>query len=288
MKNYNNHTVNYETKTKKFWVHLSTIELVDDIKLLSVYLKLKSFDNSTYYNYKAYRFSKFIGMSDSTTARYVRKLVSLGLIVKHHGNITAVGQHRFLSQKQMYRKGWRLIEISSIENLKSQQYMLLLKQEEARQRRAIKKRIKDLNKIRERSNPDDPATKSQELFLQRNFIPEMIFSTRGLGKLFNVSHTKANQILKELQSTGLINMKNKYEVIGHINNPVNSDERSLVKSTKGFNIERDEQIFGHLFVKGNRIYVHRGRVINILSHSSPIDAPLRGFPTGTISEGYKV
>ena len=208
-----------------------------------LYTKIKAcYNHSIIYNYNPNKLAKLTGLHHKTITRYVKKLIQHNLAELHHGNL--------LFKKPLYKKGTKFLYIETrpwitFNEIKERIETLLLHSNAIMQSFNIYGKCgKNRGNLSERQK-----RKARKHFSKLNLAeiesnPDILFTTRGIGRLFNFSHSTAANMLKKLTKRKYIKTSRRVDLV----------DGNLFDNT----------YFGHIFLCNNKLWIDRGITIRFL------------------------
>ena len=226
----------------------------------SIYMRFKGFKNSTYYGSSVRGLAELFNQPIRKISRSVNTLIKHGYLRKHHGNITATAKKKIISRKsKMPKNGWVSIDVRDVDYIEFQLRYHVMRLNSIHQQHAIKRKQKEITKMTGRANPQDSAKALVDL--RRNFCGNVLFGTRGLGRLWGISHTKASQVLRQMERHGMVHTSRLKEVL-HREKPTNLKGMSLtIESEKAYT-----------YLQDGRLVADRGTQVFFLSSFSKLSS----------------
>ena len=225
------------------------------MKPFAFYIMVKNLyrSNSVIYNYSPKILAKNTNLNRRTVDKYVTKLKQYKFAILHSGNLLFRKQSK-VSAELGNDDPWRIkIDCDwTFEKILNRLNYELIKIKGKRQKYQIDLRAK-INSSTGENN--DKVTKSLPVLkLLEKCSDKVMFSSRSVGGILGVSHTRANNILKELEKLRLIKTK---EIIRRV-------KKMCRKKSSKYLTGLNEFSPGYFFWSRGFIRVHLGRSVEFV------------------------
>lgn len=171
------------------------------LRTLGYFVKMKSlYFNNTHYKYSLRSLAAKMGCSSSGLHIHVTRLVDMGLITNHCGNITFLGYGKL---KRMFGDKFIGVPVTDLKNqltyLRGQIIRFNLKQQDYRIKKAgIQKSTRGFVPFKQKGNASMNYTG---------------LSAYGVGLLFGLSEATGSRLRTKLASYGLLKLKRRFHLI---------------------------------------------------------------------------
>lgn len=233
---------------------------------LFVLMKINFPKHTIFLNYSPNRFAKRFKMHPKTAERYIRRLLAAGFCEMRGDHLLFRNQEKICRDLGIEEKGRLSIQVrpwNRLSQIENRLYYLTLKINAAQQdfRNVVNNGIHNANSLLNKRTLNRAKKMHQQSLLWKGKSEasndgRRFCSCRQTARLFNLSHTKANQILNKL--IRLKYLESEFDVSPFF--VFRKNETSLEKKIMQdlFNAS----LPGFFYCYGRTIYRHRGRVLS--------------------------